>query len=33
MHNFSVPSALKLWIDQIARVGKTFTYARESRKA
>jgi FMN-dependent NADH-azoreductase len=27
MHNFSVPSALKLWIDQIARVGKTFSYA------
>ena len=27
MHNFGVPSALKLWIDQIARVGKTFTYA------
>jgi FMN-dependent NADH-azoreductase len=26
MHNFGVPSALKLWIDQIARVGKTFTY-------
>ena len=27
MHNFGVPSALKLWIDQIARVGKTFVYA------
>ncbi len=27
MHNFSVPSVLKLWIDQISRVGKTFTYA------
>jgi len=27
MHNFGIPSALKLWIDQIARVGKTFTYA------
>jgi FMN-dependent NADH-azoreductase len=27
MHNFGVPSALKLWIDQIARAGKTFTYA------
>jgi FMN-dependent NADH-azoreductase len=27
MHNFGVPSALKLWIDQIARVGKTFSYA------
>ena len=27
MHNFGVPSALKLWIDQIARVGVTFSYA------
>jgi FMN-dependent NADH-azoreductase len=27
MHNFGVPSVLKLWIDQIARVGRTFTYA------
>jgi len=27
MHNFSIPSSLKLWIDQIARVGKTFTYS------
>ena len=27
MHNFSVPSVLKLWIDQISRVGKTFSYA------
>ena len=27
MHNFGVPSALKLWIDQICRVGKTFSYA------
>ena len=27
MHNFGVPSALKLWIDQIARTGRTFTYA------
>ena len=27
MHNFSVPSVLKLWIDQIARVGRTFSYA------
>jgi FMN-dependent NADH-azoreductase len=26
MHNFGVPSVLKLWIDQIARVGKTFVY-------
>jgi len=27
MHNFGVPSVLKLWIDQITRVGKTFAYA------
>ncbi|WP_353068246.1 NAD(P)H-dependent oxidoreductase [Tunturibacter empetritectus] len=27
MHNFAIPSVLKLWIDQIARVGETFSYA------
>jgi FMN-dependent NADH-azoreductase len=27
MHNFGVPSVFKLWIDQIARVNKTFSYA------
>ncbi len=26
MHNFSIPSSLKLWIDQVARVGETFSY-------
>jgi FMN-dependent NADH-azoreductase len=26
MHNFGVPSVLKLWIDQIVRAGKTFAY-------
>jgi FMN-dependent NADH-azoreductase len=26
MHNFSIPAVLKLWIDQIVRVGKTFSY-------
>ena len=26
MHNFGVPSSIKLWIDQIARAGKTFSY-------
>lgn len=26
MHNFSIPSVLKLWIDQVARNGKTFSY-------
>jgi FMN-dependent NADH-azoreductase len=30
MHNFSVPSTLKLWIDQVARVNKTFSYATGS---
>jgi len=32
MHNFSVPSILKLWIDQIARVGRTFSYANGTPK-
>ena len=32
MHNFGVPSVLKLWIDQIARVGKTFSYATGAPK-
>lgn len=26
MYNFSVPSALKAWIDQIVRIGRTFSY-------
>ena len=26
MHNFGVPSVLKLWIDQVVRAGKTFAY-------
>ena len=29
MHNFTIPSALKLWIDQIARSGETFSYGAE----
>src|ERR1700723_1126581 len=32
MHNFGVPSVLKLWIDQIARVGRTFSYTGEKTK-
>jgi FMN-dependent NADH-azoreductase len=32
MHNFSVPSVLKLWIDQIARAGKVFSYADGTAK-
>jgi FMN-dependent NADH-azoreductase len=27
MHNFGIPSTLKLWIDQVVRAGKTFTYS------
>ena len=26
MHNFNIPSVLKLWIDQIARLGRTFVF-------
>lgn len=26
VHNFSIPAALKAWVDQIARVGVTFKY-------
>jgi FMN-dependent NADH-azoreductase len=26
MHNFSIPSVFKLWIDQIVRAGRTFSY-------
>ena len=29
MYNFSVPSALKAWIDHIVRVGRTFAYTEE----
>jgi FMN-dependent NADH-azoreductase len=29
MHNFTIPSTLKLWIDQIARSGETFAYGAE----
>ena len=32
MHNFSIPSSLKLWIDQIARAGRTFTYDANGAK-
>ena len=30
MHNFGIPSVLKLWIDQVSRVNKTFSYATGS---
>ena len=29
MHNFSIPSTLKLWIDQVVRVGRTFNAGPE----
>jgi FMN-dependent NADH-azoreductase len=32
MHNFSIPSTLKLWIDQVARAGKTFSYGASGAK-
>jgi FMN-dependent NADH-azoreductase len=32
MHNFSIPSTLKLWIDQIARAGRTFSYGADGPK-
>ncbi|GGH08505.1 FMN-dependent NADH-azoreductase [Silvibacterium dinghuense] len=32
MHNFSIAGVTKLWIDLIARVGKTFSYGAEGPK-
>ncbi len=32
MHNFSIPSTLRLWIDQIARAGRTFSYGAAGPK-
>ena len=32
MHNFTVPSALKTWIDHAARVGRTFSYTEKGPK-
>lgn len=32
MHNFGIPSVLKLWIDQVVRVNKTFSYSTGSPK-
>jgi len=32
MHNFSIPSTLKLWIDQVVRAGKTFSYGATGPK-
>ncbi len=30
MYNFSVPSALKAWIDQVSRVGETFSFSPDT---
>jgi FMN-dependent NADH-azoreductase len=32
MHNFGIPSTLKLWIDQVVRAGKTFSYGASGPK-
>jgi FMN-dependent NADH-azoreductase len=32
MHNFSIPSVLKLWIDQVVRGGRTFSYGSNGPK-
>jgi FMN-dependent NADH-azoreductase len=32
MHNFSVPATLKLWIDQVVRSGRTFSYGADGPK-
>jgi FMN-dependent NADH-azoreductase len=32
MHNFSIPSVLKLWIDQVVRRGRTFAYEADGPK-
>jgi len=32
MHNFSIPSVLKLWIDQVVRGGRTFSYGPNGPK-
>jgi FMN-dependent NADH-azoreductase len=32
MHNFSIPSVLKLWIDQVVRKGRTFAYGADGPK-
>jgi FMN-dependent NADH-azoreductase len=32
MYNFTIPSPLKAWIDQVVRLGKTFVYNANGRK-
>lgn len=31
MHNFTLPSALKAWVDHVVRVRRTFTYGAEGK--
>jgi FMN-dependent NADH-azoreductase len=33
MYNFSIPSSLKAWIDQVVRIGKTFSYGPNGRQS
>jgi FMN-dependent NADH-azoreductase len=32
MHNFSIPSVIKLWIDQVVRGGRTFSFGPDGAK-
>lgn len=32
MYNFSIPPSLKAWIDQVVRIGKTFSYGPNGRR-
>src|SRR5439155_19317259 len=32
MYNFTIPSTLKAWIDQVVRIGKTFNYGPNGRQ-
>ena len=32
MYNFSIPSSLKAWIDQVVRMGKTFSFGPNGRQ-
>lgn len=32
MHNFNIPSVMRLWIDQVVRAGRTFSYGPEGAK-
>src|SRR5712671_2230175 len=33
MYNFSIPSLLKAWIDQVVRIGKTLAYGPKGRES